>query len=451
MTVDLTSEVAAYLAGPRCRALPEGVAERTKIHILDTVAAVVSGGALLAGIRGTDAHHLLGGNPEAMIVATGDLTGSVAAALANGMAAHADETDDSHAPSFSHPGCATVPAALAAGERAGVSGTHFMAAVAAGYDVGSRVGMALGPQAIDARRSGPSSHSVVATFGAAAASAVVDSLDREQCAAVLSYAAQQASGVTTWQRDTEHVEKAFVFAGRPAAAGVLSASVVRRGWTAVRSVFDGRLNFLEALSSEPQPGLLIDGLGERFEVTRTNIKRYCVGSPAQAAVQAAEELIEEAGIVADAVELIEVALPADLAGIVDGRELPDINVQYLVAVTLLDRRLTFAAAHDTARMGTPEVSGLIARTDLVADEKSAGTRSARLRIRLRDGAVYHREVQHVRGTADSPMEWGEVADKALDLTGPRLGAHRAGRLVEALRTLDSLNDVRDLRDLLRPA
>lgn len=450
MESGLTDTLAAHMAVAGDRPLPEAVEEAARIHILDTLAAVVSGASLLAGTRGSGISNLLGGEAESMVVGTGQLTGAVAAALANGMAAHADETDDSHAPSFSHPGCATVPAAVAAGERAGISGRRLVRAVTAGYDVGCRVGMALGPAAVDPRRSGPSSHSIVATFAAAAAAAVVDGLGQQQCAAALSYAAQQASGITTWQLDTEHVEKAFVFAGRPAAAGVLSAAVAREGWTGVQHVFDGHLNFVDALSAAPEPGQLTDGLGKRFEIARTNVKRYCVGSPAQAAVQAAEELLSAVSFKADDVESLEVSLPADLAGIVDGRDMPDINVQYLLAVTILDRGLTFAAAHDTERMQQRSVRRLIGVTRLVADEAATGTRSGCVAVWLRDGTEHRCEVSHVRGTAQNPMSWDEVAAKAIDLVAPRLGSNRATGLVETVQKIDALDDVRALRELLLP-
>src|SRR5437016_8390188 len=85
------------------------------------------------------------GSKGAATVAGSSLTaGPVDAALANGVLAHADETDDSHGPSRSHPGCAVVPAALAAGEEFGIDGTRFLSAVALGYDVGPRVTIALG-------------------------------------------------------------------------------------------------------------------------------------------------------------------------------------------------------------------------------------------------------------------------------------------------------------------
>ena len=88
-------------------------------------------------------------------------------ALTNGVMAHADETDDSHNPSRSHPGCAIVPAALASAEEFGIDGTRFLRAVTLGYDIGTRVVLAMGGAEFSYEGS-LATHSIAGTFGAAA-------------------------------------------------------------------------------------------------------------------------------------------------------------------------------------------------------------------------------------------------------------------------------------------
>ena len=115
-------KVSAYIAAAPRKALPPKVAEKTKHHILDTLAAMVSGSRLLPGRKAISYAKTLGGKPEAVIAGSRIVTTAATAALANGMLGHADETDDSHAPSLCHPGCAIVPAALAMGEREHANG-----------------------------------------------------------------------------------------------------------------------------------------------------------------------------------------------------------------------------------------------------------------------------------------------------------------------------------------
>ncbi|MGH6944660.1 MAG: MmgE/PrpD family protein, partial [Geminicoccaceae bacterium] len=167
--------LSAYIAEALPRRLPPEVTEKGKHHLLDTLAAMVSGSRLPPGRLATSYVRAQGGTPEVLVVGSKILTSAVNAALAGGMLAHADETDDSHAPSFSHPGCAVVPAALAMAERDGRDGTALLRAVVLGYDVGCRATQALGPRAI--YRAGRSSHSLAGLFGAAAAAGALAALN----------------------------------------------------------------------------------------------------------------------------------------------------------------------------------------------------------------------------------------------------------------------------------
>lgn len=444
-----TQRVAEYIAAARRTPLPDEVAHKTCLHVLDTVAAMVTGARLEPGLLASRYAELQGGTPEATVIGTPLRTNATTAAWANAMAAHADETDDSHAPSLSHPGCAVVPAALAVAERHRRSGTEFVRAVAAGYDIGTRVTPTLGMDLFSPHGSSRSSHAMVSVWGAAAGAAALEDLTAEQVRWVLSYTAQQSSGVTTWLRDTRHVEKAFLFAGMGARNGVAAATMVAAGLDGVDDVFTGHPNYLAALSPGAQVAGLADGLGERFEVMQTNIKKYAVGSPAQAPVQAAETLVLRDGLQAQDVARIEIHLPADAAEVVNGRLMSDINCQYLVAGTLLDGGFTFEMAHDDERMRVdPAVLALMARTELIPDEATAGTRQGRLVVHRHEGPPLEEFVTAVAGTAQNPMSEDEVVAKCRDLLEPTIGAEPASRLIRVLLEPALLEDVRELGGLL---
>src|SRR5258708_36723697 len=216
--------LSSYMSAARTRALPAEVAEHAKHHLLDSLASMVSGSELPPGAaaqRYIRAHAAKG---AATIAGTALTAPPVDAALANGVMAHADETDDSNNTGRWHPGCAVRPAALAVGEELGVEGAAFLRAVALGYDVGTRV--ILGMFGEDAKHSYGNSlatHGVAGTFGAAAAAACIAGLDARQMRWALDYTAQQSSGTRAWQRDTDHIEKGFVFGGMPARNGSSSA------------------------------------------------------------------------------------------------------------------------------------------------------------------------------------------------------------------------------------
>jgi len=270
--------LASYMAAARTRALPEEVIEQAKYHLIDTLAAMISGSELPPGQAAQRYIREHAGKGGSTVVASALTVAPLDAALANGVMAHADETDDSHNESRSHPGCAVVPAAIALGEEFVVDGAALLRAVTLGYDIGTRVTMAMGGAAFS-YDSSLATHSIAGTFGATAAAACIASLDARQMRWALDYAAQQSSGIIAWRRDTDHIEKAFVFAGMPARNGVTSALVVKSGWNGVDDIFSGPDNFFAAYAPKAQPDLLVEKLGERYEIAQTDIKKWTVGSP----------------------------------------------------------------------------------------------------------------------------------------------------------------------------
>ncbi len=445
------ARLSTYMSEARDRALPSEVLEKVKQHVLDTIAAMVSGAELPPGIAALKFARSYGGEKVATVVCSTNLCGPIEAALVNGMLAHSDETDDSHAPSLSHPGCAVVPAALAAGEQFGVSGMQFLRAVALGYDVGPRVTMTLGGPDFQMKQH-RSTHSVSGEFGAAAAAGCAAGLNAQQMRWLLDYAAQQSSGIAAWQRDTDHIEKSFAFAGMTARSGVTAALLVQSGWTGVDDVFSGADNFFMAYAPKADPAGLIDKLGERYEVTRTNIKKWTVGSPIQAPLDALEILLKRRPMTPDEVQKIVVRVATTEASVVDNREMPDICLQHMLAVMLIDKTASFASAHDRARMKDAAVLRERAKVQLVPDaelEKLLPARVASVEVTLTDGTRLSEQVKAVRGTADNPMSRDEVVAKARDLMGPVLGAEKAGKLIDTLLALENTKDIHQLRPLLQ--
>lgn len=214
-------ELSNYMAAARTRELPDAVAEQAKHHILDTLAAMVSGSELPPGRAAIQFARAYGGEKIATVAASDVVCGPIEAALANGLLAHSDETDDSHAPSESHPGASIVPATLATGEKFAIDGTAFLRAVTLGYDIGPRLNLALGGEEFRVKTH-RATHSIAGTFGSAAAAGSAAGLNAQQMRWVLDYASQQASGIAAWQRDPDHIEKGFVFlVARPATASPL--------------------------------------------------------------------------------------------------------------------------------------------------------------------------------------------------------------------------------------
>ena len=450
-------KLSTYMSEASGRALPDEVAEKAKHHILDTFAAMISGSELRPGRAAIEFARTYGGKEVATVVAASTVCGPIEAALANGVLAHSDETDDSHGPSRSHPGVSVVPAALAAGEQFGISGTQFLRAVTLGYDIGTRITMSLGGPGYQAATH-RSTHGTAAAIGAGAAAGCAASLNAQQMRFLLDYSAQQTSGIGAWSRDAEHMEKAFLFGGKPAAGAVTAAMLVRSGWTGVDDIFSGPDNFFEAFAPrengvvKADPSVLVEKLGERYEITRTNIKKWTVGSPIQAPLDALAGFFKQRSFTADDVQKVVVRIASDEANTVSNRNMPDICVEHMVAVMLLDKTVTFRSVHDQARMKDPAVLRQRAKVQVVADPRIDARRPRReaiVEVTLADGTLLSEWVRDVRGTAENPMTREEVVAKARDLITPVLGAATCASLIEKVVGLEGVKDVRELRPALQ--
>jgi 2-methylcitrate dehydratase PrpD len=446
---DITGRLARYMIGARDRALPPEVATACKHRIVDTFAAMISGARMRPGMMATDYVRRLGGTAQASVVASTLRTTAANAALANGMCAHADETDDFEPDTKAHPGCSTVPAALAMAEKNGGSGELFMRAVALGYDVGCRLLLALGPDLVrDTHRSAEGTSSTFCALGGASPFA---QLDEQRMRFAISYAAQQVSGLWSWVNDEDHIEKAFDFAGMGARNGVMAVTMAEAGMTGTSDVLDGSNNLLIALSTQPRPEAMVADLGSHFFVTESAIKTYSAGYPCQSALDALLALRKQHGLTPENVKSIMIKLPTDAVGIVGNSAMPDVNCQHLVAVAVLKGAVSFVDSHDVALMKAPSILALRQKIQLTGDAAlmdPAAPRGAVIEVTLADGRRIDHHTQFPPGTKENPLSTDAVAAKARDLMAPVLGAAKTDKLITQLSEVEKLDDIRRLRPLL---
>jgi 2-methylcitrate dehydratase PrpD len=250
----------------------------------------------------------------------------------------------------------------------------------------------------------------------------------------------------------EHIEKAFDFAGMPARSSVTSATMVEAGFTGVWDVFEGFNNLFDSYTVNHDRAAFLNELGSRYEVMLTNIKRYCVGSPIQAPVDSLLNIMREHGVGPDDLDRM-VAVTANGENRLTGAEqsMPDINMRYLLAVSLLDGDLTFEAGHDVQRMKDAKVVDITNRIEVRADPSLVTLESPRqggIEFTTKDGREFRNHVVVVRGAMESPLTSDEVEAKERDLLTGVLGQDRTDRLIAASWDLESLQSVRDLRPLL---
>jgi len=212
--------------------IPEDVVAQSKRCLLDWVGVTLGGMAHPAIKILKDAAVEFGGNPHATILGTSIRTSMYQAAFVNGTASHVLDFDDTHLGALMHPSVTVIPAALSFGESRRVNGREFLSAYLAGFEVETRISMAMGASHYDA---GWHATASMGRFGAAAAVARLAGLRREQAAMALGLAGTQASGL---RKVFGTMSKPF-HAGKAAADGLLSAILAGKGFTCSSDILTG--------------------------------------------------------------------------------------------------------------------------------------------------------------------------------------------------------------------
>ncbi|WP_230782171.1 MmgE/PrpD family protein [Citromicrobium bathyomarinum] len=451
---EITPALTGYIAGARGHRIPAAIRERARLHILDTLAAIVACQPLEAAKLGRSYAAAMSPGGQSPIIASRQTASPVDAVFASAMTAHAAEINDFIPSAYVQPGPAIVPVALEASRLNGRTGADLVGAVTAGYEIAGRL-----PKAIGTRNlylAGLANHGVAPTFGAAAAAAAPMGLLPEQVDHMLAYCAQQASGSWQWLLDVRHVEKAFVFGGMGARNGMQAAQMAKLGFTGVPASFDNENAWFRwrAFQGEgADHASLVEGLHEHYELSLSAMKRYPVGGPTQPAVRALLDLRKS--VMPGEVESITVAMPGEAATF-ERANMPALNIPYLAAIIMLDGRLDFVSAQSLERQESDTTAQAFARKVTVvrdeAQETGEGedrTESARVTLVRKDGTREERYVAYVPGFPTHPLSKAEVEVKAHELVEPVLGTSKADRLVALCDGLDSAESVDPIIELMR--
>ena len=259
-------------------------------------------------------------------------------------------------------------------------------------------------------------------FGAAAAAGALAGLRERQVRHLLSFTAQQASGISCWMRDGEHVEKAFDFGGMPARNGVAAATMVAHGFTGVDDVFAGERNFFVAYGRKPDPAVLTRGLGDDLR-NHEHQHQALVGGladpgAARFAARSHPRAPNQSGRRRESSWCgwrTRVRIPSTTA------LMPDICIQHMCAIMLIDGKVTFASSHDQKRMRDRKVLALRSRIELRGDDALSAAMPSRqgiVEVSLSDGRKLRHHTKAVRGTAENPMTRAEVDEKSYEPDGP---------------------------------
>jgi 2-methylcitrate dehydratase PrpD len=447
LTPGPTADLAIFAAAAGGRPVPDGVRTVLQDAFVDSIGCGLFGLTLEACRIVQDYAEEQGGPAETTLWGSGGKQVSLGnAALAMGTAIHGFDFDD-HSRAKIHPGAAVLPAVLAFAERDHLSGETALRALAAGYEVMTRVSLAANPNS--SRMRGWHLTGTTGTFGAAAASAVAMGLDAWITASALGLAGTQSAGL--WAFNADGAMSKRLHPGRAAQAGIVSAQLAQRGFDGPRQILeteDG--GFLSATSDAPRPEEAAKELGQVWRLEGACFKPYsCCGSN-HASIDAAIELKREHGFAIADIDRIVVGIsrvverqtgfPYRKSTVLNAQ----MSIRYDVAVALLDGN-ALIDQFTPERMADPQLNRLIELVDVEVDADMDAVYprlyAGIVTIHLKDGRALRRRVDHSRGMPENRMSSEEIDAKFLSLVGTAIGESAAASLLPEVRGAFTLPDL----------
>lgn len=448
----LTQKFAAFIAGTNYDDLPEQVVMLAKERIMDTLGAAIAGSVnweYAAQLR--EACKKLGSG-ECSVIGGEKCYPAAHAAMINATYAHSVELDDGHKNAGCHAGAVVVPTALTMAQAMGKSGRELIAAVAIGYEVTYRIASHVNPAQIN-KGFHPSSN--CGAYGAAAVAGKLMGLNKEQLANALGQAGMLASGTMEATKSGQRAK--CVQVGNAAYNGILAACLAQTGMEGCLTALEGPNGLFATQSENVDVEDVCRDLGKVYTIGDTYNKMYPSCRHAQPGIEAALDLgvehrIDPADVAAVHIGTHKVAY--ELTGIIKEPKNSGeakFSLAYGSAVAL--RRHRFGVADLMERSYTdPETLRLADKVTCEIDPDVQAVfpkkRGAKVRIELKDGTVYEKELYDLKGSPGNPVSIGELERKFMSSAGAAMPEIRAQQLLELLRDVEALDSVDGLVSLL---
>ena len=455
---ELTEKLSEWVTKASFKDLPQGVVRTAKNAIIDCVGVTIPGCREEASLIIQQYARQMDGNPQASVIGAELKTTGTLAALANGVAAHVLDLDDVNSLLIGHPSVVLMPTVFAAGELAEATGESILLGYVVGFEVMVKLAGVLNPEHYE---HGWHATSTFGALGAAAAAAKILSLSLGQTSSALGLATSLAGGV---RLNFGTMTKAF-HAGNAARAGLESAILCQKGFTAHKKILDQPMGFLNVFGSGEQSekvrNKVADSLGNPYELTSSgiDIKRYPCCGGVLAAVDAAIAIRNKPGFSLNDIEAIECGQNSLGPQILiysnpqNGLE-AKFSIEYGVCRALIDGRLGLEELSD-GKVREPVVQDLLRKTRAfvhpelekvkLSEEDRAQRFPAIVTVKLKGGNVLGERVDNAKGRWDNPLTQEELFEKYRLYAGAYL---ERDRVEKSLDLMDSLEDIENISELI---
>jgi 2-methylcitrate dehydratase PrpD len=441
--LNVTRDLAAFLARLRFEDLPEAAVHEARRGVLDWIGCAIAGSRHPTLTRLLPVLQALNAQPHATVLAHNLKLGLIEAALANGQMGHVLDFDDTHMGGVVlHASSPILAALFALADRGRIDGATLVCAYAAGFEAGVRVGQA----APGHHDGGWHLTGTLGTIAAGAAAGKLLGLDAQQMTHALGIAATQASGM---QQNRGTMCKSF-HAGRAASNGLLAALLAQQGFDSSEEIVEGKRGFARIYSNVAKPEAVLDQLGTRWEIARNGYKPYACGVVLHPILDAMVMLGERRPLRVDEIARIEARvhpIAVRITGLGDPKTglQSKFSIYHAGAVAYLDRVAGIAQFSDL-RAGAADVAALRGKIEVTTDE-SFRKDQAQATLVTTGGERIEAEVAHASGTIDNPMSDRAIENKFLANATLVVGEERARQIAATAWGLDKLDDVRALISL----
>jgi 2-methylcitrate dehydratase PrpD len=441
----VTQTLARFVATHPSRGWPDAVEHEAHRTLLNWLGCAVGAARHEAAEAALAAVQMLQPAPQATVLGRRERVDMASAALVNGITSHTFDFDDTHLKTIIHPGGPVASALLALAEVTGASGRQLIDALVLGIDVACRVGNCIYPEHYDR---GWHITGSTGMLGAAAGCARLLGLDAHRTAMALGIAASQPVGL---REQFGTMTKPF-HPGGAARAGLMSALLASKGFTASARAIEAPRGFAQVVSTKCDWAQIDDALGTRFEISFNTYKPFACGIVIHPTIDACAQL-RARGITAGQVERIELRVHSLVLELCGRKEPADglqgkFSVYHGAAAGLIFGGAGEAEfADDIVRR--PDVAELRRKVVAAVDERIAEEQADVVAL-LKDGRREHVFVEHAIGSLARPMTDADLERKFHGLADPVLGAARTRELIAAAWNTGSAVDLSTLAALARP-
>lgn len=438
--MEVTRTLARYVANARAEAVPQAVRHEAKRSILNWVGCAIGGSGHETIDRTLVALTPFAGPRQASVLGRHERTDILNAALLNGMSSHVLDFDDTHLKTIIHPAGPVASALLALAEYRPCTGVEFLHAFILGVEVECRIGNSVYPEHYDI---GWHITGTTGVFGAAAACAKILGLNEERMTWALGIAGTQSSGF----REMFGTMCKPLHPGRAAQNGLASALLAQQGFTSSERVLEAPRGFAHVMSTTRKFSEITDRLGSSFEISLNTYKPFACGIVIHPAIDGCIQLRNEFRLTGDEIDRIELRV-APLVLELTGKRMPQVglegkfSVYHSAAVAILDGAAGEKQYSDGA-VRNPKVIALRDRVGAKADV-SIRDDEAYARIRLKNGDVLEKHIEHAIGSLHRPMTDKDLEAKFNGLAADVLTDDESRRLVGLCWNLESSDDVASL-------